>query len=335
MNMLGIGIVGTSSIAHEFAKALVMSKEYQIKSVYSRTLFKAESFGNVYGAELFFDNLEEFLSCKDFDVVYIASPNSLHFSQTMAALHKGKHVIVEKPAFSNMVEWEEAFQLAEEKGLFLFEAARHIHDSNFQIIKNEVAKLEEIDSAILHFGKYSSRYDQVLAGEEPNIFSLRFSGGALMDLGVYLIYAAISWFGEPESGEYFPKKVHTGVDGAGTIILHYPYYDAILHVSKISNLFAQSEVHSGKKTLLMDGVSVISSIELHDDASENVQLAVQPPEHLMLDEARAFAEVINHPESKENQEKYQSWKKLSHDVSYWIEKLRKQAGIFFDADTEK
>lgn len=63
--------------------------------------------------------------------------------------------------------------------------------------------------------KYSSRYDQVLAGEVPNIFSTRFSGGALMDLGVYLVYATIGWFGMPSEVHYFPRKISTGVDGLG------------------------------------------------------------------------------------------------------------------------
>ncbi len=63
--------------------------------------------------------------------------------------------------------------------------------------------------------KYSSRYDQVLDGEEPNIFSTHFSGGALMDLGVYLVYAAVAWFGMPKEVHYFPRKISTGVDGLG------------------------------------------------------------------------------------------------------------------------
>ena len=41
--------------------------------------------------------------------------------------------------------------------------------------------------------KYSSRYDQVLEGKEPNIFFSSFFWGALADLGVYLVYAA--WAG--------------------------------------------------------------------------------------------------------------------------------------------
>lgn len=334
--MFAVGMIGTSSISHEFAKVLPLSGKFQMKAVYSRTLFNAESFGKEYAAELFYDNLEEFAASPDLDVIYIASPNSLHFEQTMLALQNDKHVIVEKPAFSNFEEWETAFRLADEKGLFLFEAARHLHDPNFKIVKKEIAKLDGIDSAILNFGKYSSRYDQVLQGEEPNIFSPNFSGGAWMDLGVYLLYAAIDWFGVPEAGDCFVKKIQTGVDGCGTAVLHYPHFDVTLHFSKISNLFLGSEVHCGKQTLLLDAVSTTESIELYDgEIAEKIQLAVPANEHLMLDEAQEFARILANPADPQNQKDYQEWKQLSRDVAFWLEKLRKQAGVFFPADSTR
>lgn len=331
--MFTVGMIGTSSIAHEFAKALVLSNKFQVKAIYSRTYSQAEQFGQPYGADLFYDQLEDMLMTPEIEVVYIASPNSLHFEQTMEALNHGKHVIVEKPAFSNTKEWEAAFLLAEEKGLFLFEAARHLHDPNFKKVQAEIQQLPMIDGAILQFGKYSSRYDAVLQGEEPNIFSPHFSGGALMDLGVYSLYAALGWFGEPESGQYFYKPVATGVDGAGTVVLRYSTFDVILHVSKISNLLSKSEIHSGQFTLLLDGVSNTTKVEVHDGRTgEKSERALPVSEHFMLDEVNAFARVLSEPtETKE----YEEWKEQSRTVHQWLEKLRKEAGIFFDADSNE
>ncbi|MGP6146365.1 Gfo/Idh/MocA family protein [Jeotgalibaca sp. A122] len=326
--MLAVGFIGTSMIAHEFAKALSMLNAYKVKAVYSRTLFKAESFGKAYGADLFFDDLEQMMASPELDVIYIASPNSLHFEQAMLAIANKKHVIVEKPAFSNVKEWDAAHAAADEHGVKLFEAARHLHDPNFQIIKDEISKLDSVDNAILYYGKYSSRYDQVLAGEEPNIFSTKFSGGALMDLGVYTLYAALAWFGEPDSAEYVARKIQTGVDGSGTILFHYPYFDVTMHISKNYNLHAPSEIHSGKKTLILDELTGTTSIEREDSGTRmTVDLAVEPAEHLMLDEARAFQQEIENPSDK-----YEEWRRLSRQVAYWSEKIRKQAGIHFAAD---
>jgi predicted dehydrogenase len=49
------------------------------------------------------------------DVVYIASPNSLHFAQAKQAILAGKSVIVEKPAFSTKEEMDEIITLASER----------------------------------------------------------------------------------------------------------------------------------------------------------------------------------------------------------------------------
>ena len=90
--------------------------------------------------------------------------------------------------------------------------------------------------------KYSSRYNQVLEGKEPNIFLLIFLG-ALADLGVYLVYAALGWFGVPNESHYFASKIATGVDGLGTIILRYDQFDVTLNTGKISDSFAPSEIY--------------------------------------------------------------------------------------------
>lgn len=333
--MISLGIIGTSSIAHEFAKAATESGEFRIKAVYSRTQFNAQSFGEGYGADIFMTDLEKFAALEEIDAIYIASPNSLHFEQAMLGIANGKHLIVEKPIFSNTKEWEAAFAAAKAKNVFVFEAARHLHEPNFAIVKSEVAKLGEIDGASFTYAKYSSRYDQVLAGEEPNIFSLQFSGGSLADLGVYLLYAAVAWFGVPDDVDYAAKKIQTGVDGAGTIILRYPYFTATLHASKIYNSFATSEIYSGKKTLVLDNVNMIQSIEMMDgENDERYQLAEASAGHAMADEVRAFSRVLNDAKNPVMMEDYERWTETSRDVNRIMETLRRKAGIVFAADEQ-
>lgn len=42
-----------------------------------------------------------------------------------------------------------------------------------------------------------------------------------MDLGVYLVYAVLGWFGVLNESYYFVSKIVIGVDGLGIIILCY------------------------------------------------------------------------------------------------------------------
>lgn len=80
-----------------------------------------------------------------------------------------------------------------------------IHEANFKIVKELVANTPNIEAPFA-YSKYSSRYDQVLNGEQPNIFTTKFAGGALVDLGIYLVYSAVAWFGVPERSHYFAKN---------------------------------------------------------------------------------------------------------------------------------
>ena len=50
---------------------------------------------------------DELLNDEDIDVMYIATPNHLHYQMCKQALERGKHVICEKPFTSNVNELDE------------------------------------------------------------------------------------------------------------------------------------------------------------------------------------------------------------------------------------
>ena len=118
-------------------------------------------------------------------MIYIASPNSLHFAQAKLAILAKKHVIIEKPAVTTPLEWKELVKLANEHQVYLFEAARNYQEAAFQVVKDFLSN-QEILGANFTFAKYSSKLPALLAGEMPNIFSDVYAGGALMDLGSLL-----------------------------------------------------------------------------------------------------------------------------------------------------
>src|SRR6185295_5192812 len=61
------------------------------------------------------DDLGEFLGRADLDIVYIATPPFLHYSQAMAALEAGKHVIVEKPLAMTVGQADELIAAARKR----------------------------------------------------------------------------------------------------------------------------------------------------------------------------------------------------------------------------
>lgn len=330
--MLKLGIIGTNWITEQFIQAAQATKLYQLTTVYSRHQNTAEEMATKYHATETFTDLTAFFKRGQFDVVYIASPNSLHFEQTRLALNAGKHVIVEKPAFSNPTEMAAITKLlAQKSDLFLFEAARHTYEPNFKAVKAAIAKLDQLQGATLAYMKYSSRYDQVLAGKEPNIFSPRFSGGALQDLGVYLVYDAVMWFGVPQAAHYYASMIKTGVDGKGTAILRYPDFDVTLIFGKNATAYQTSEIYGLHETILLDNNAAdLQTVKLRC-GEQTEQLSTSPAANPMIHEAEAFATMLSQKDHQAAAKRLQ----ISQQVNQVLYQLRQSAGVKFAADAKE
>lgn len=209
------GTVGTGWITDAFIEASKESAGLTHIAVYSRKSDKADAFAAKHDVNHVFTDLEEMAASDTLDAVYIASPNSLHYEHVITFLEQKKHVICEKPIFSNLREWKEAYRVAAENSVYLFEAMRNLHSPNFASLQEGLWKIGHVRSMILPFVQYSSRYDKYLAGEKPNIFTTTFSGGALVDLGVYPLSLAVGLFGGPSDASYVPFKLDSGVDEIG------------------------------------------------------------------------------------------------------------------------
>lgn len=95
---LGWAVVGTGRhVSDRIAPALAHADGSQFVGVFSRNPDRAAAFAQQYGVERIFSDFESLISSEQVDVVYIATPNYLHASQTMQAARAGKHVLVEKP----------------------------------------------------------------------------------------------------------------------------------------------------------------------------------------------------------------------------------------------
>lgn len=332
--MIKLGVIGTGWITQQFINAGVETADYQLHSVFSRKLETAKQFAeNNNGEIMVFDDFNQFLEDPDLDVVYIASPNSLHFTQAKQALGAGKHIIVEKSAFSTPDEMAEIIKLAEEKQLLYFEAARNLHEASFDQVKRFIEG-RTIIGANFTYAKYSSKMPQYLAGEIPNIFNPKFSTGALADLGVYLLYAAIGWFGKPQASKYFPTMMSTGVDIVGTGILFYETFNVVVNTGKNLNSNLKSEIYFTDGTLELDGVNAISKAVFKDLSGAETILPVKVKVNPMVEEARQFAEVIKNQNSN-NIEKYLEWQELSREVNQTLTDMRHSAGVIFAADHQE
>ena len=324
--MLKLGIIGTGAISHHFIEAAHASGQYQLAAVYSRNLETAEQFARRYSNVQLFDQLDAFLM-SSFDVVYIASPNSLHYSQAKTALLSDKHVILEKPAVTKPEEWKDLVQTAQDNQRFIFEAARNYHEDAFATIKNFLAD-KLVLGADFNYAKYSSKMPNLLAGDTPNVFSDRFAGGALMDLGIYPIYAAVRLFGKPTHATYQAQKLDNSIDLNGDGILSYPNYQVHIKAGKNITSNLPCEIYTTDGTLTLNTIEHVQSAIFTDHQGNEVQLPIQQAPHTMTEEVAAFANMIKQPD----QALYQSWIDDATHVHNLLYTMRQNAGIRFEAE---
>ncbi len=165
--MIRFAVIGTNWITRQFVEAAHESGKYKLTAVYSRSLEQAQHFANDFSVEHLFTSLEAMAESDAIDAVYIASPNSLHFSQTQLFLSHKINVICEKPLASNLAEVDAAIACARENQVVLFEAFKTACLPNFHLLRQALPKVGKLRKVFFNYCQYSSRYQRYLDGENP------------------------------------------------------------------------------------------------------------------------------------------------------------------------
>ncbi|MEA4887925.1 MAG: Gfo/Idh/MocA family oxidoreductase [Clostridiaceae bacterium] len=218
---ISLGTIGTGKIVHSILDGAARTEGIHCTAVYSRSEAKGKALAKAYGVNTVYTDLSDLMTDPRVNLIYIASPNDLHYSQTKMALEHGKNVLCEKPLTPDKVQAEELVRLADEKSLLLLDAVPTLYLPNFQILKENLPRIGRVRLALSNFSQYSSRYNNLLAGEMPNVFSLSHAGGCLQDINFYNIYLNVALFGEPCEAVYYPNRKPGQADTSGVVVLRY------------------------------------------------------------------------------------------------------------------
>jgi len=117
---LGWGVVGTGRVADtEIAPAIGSLANSSLAGVLSRDSARAVEFAGRHGAQSAYDDYQLLLADPQVDAVYIATPNSLHAEQAIAAARAGKHVLCDKPLATSVADAERVVAECESAGVQL------------------------------------------------------------------------------------------------------------------------------------------------------------------------------------------------------------------------
>lgn len=106
MNTIGIGFIGAGDIANLHAEAIHALEGAELIGLWNRTREKANSKASQFGCKVF-DTVDELLNDDKIHAVFVLTNMETHCEYTIKAADAGKHVLVEKPAASNIQELEE------------------------------------------------------------------------------------------------------------------------------------------------------------------------------------------------------------------------------------
>ncbi|MCL2696646.1 MAG: Gfo/Idh/MocA family oxidoreductase [Oscillospiraceae bacterium] len=208
---MNVGFIGTGWIAERMAKTLLAMEDEGIflAAVGSRSLEKAREFienNNAKNAKAY-GSYEELAADGSLDLIYIATPHSHHFEHAKLCLEAGRNVLVEKAFTVNAGQARELIKIAQEKKLLLAEAiwTRYM-PSRFALEKILASGIiGEVQSLECNLGYNNIHMERMY---EPAL-----AGGALLDLGVYVINFALMCFGtDIESIVSSADLYHTGTD---------------------------------------------------------------------------------------------------------------------------
>ena len=273
------GVIGTGWITEAFIEGALLYGCMEPGAVYSRELGRAREFARKYGCDNAFDSLEAMADFDGIEAVYIASPNALHYRQSKLFLEHGKHVICEKPSAVTAEKYCELAALADSKGLVYLEAIMFMHHPQRETIKKALAETGNITTARLDFSQLSSKYSLLVEGKNPNIFNPALGAGCLMDMGVYCLYPALEWFGEPAEVSARAGFVSTGADGFVNSIFSYPDKQVDITLSKTGQSLIGSEVLGDKATLKIGFIVLMTDVWLATKGGK--------PEKVIEDNSRA------------------------------------------------
>lgn len=218
MSRLRFGILGAGRIAGAFADGVRQSARAGVVAVGSRSKEKADAFAKQHEIERACGSYDELLAAPRVDAIYVATPNSVHKENVIAALRAGKHVLCEKPMATSEADAREMFEEAAKHKVVLLEGFPfRFQPQTIEVLRRiRVGEFGDIKTATAGFG--------FMLGNPTDVrWDACLGGGSLWDVGVYPISLLRAVFGQrPRGIRASARWAATGVDLSAHALFEYP-----------------------------------------------------------------------------------------------------------------
>ena len=196
------GVLSTAAIGlNKVLPGMLQGRYTSVTAIASRDLARAQAAASRLGIPTAYGSYEELLADPNIDAIYNPLPNQLHVPWTIRAAQAGKHVLCEKPLSLTVAEAETLLDVRARTGVKIGEAFMIRSHPQWVRVREllregRIGELRSVAGFFSYFNVDSANIrNQVESG-----------GGALLDIGCYLIHASRFGFGEE------PTRVVASID---------------------------------------------------------------------------------------------------------------------------
>ena len=263
-----VGIVGAGWIAAKAAETLNGLDGFRPYAIGSRSLEKAKAFAGQWGIEHAYGSYTEVIDNPEVDLLYVATPHSHHFDITKEALGKGKPCLVEKAFMANKAQAQVIVDLARRKKVFIAEAIWTRYQPALQMVR-DIIRAGRIGTPRLVTATLG-----YIMGTKERIFRPDLCGGALLDLGVYVLNFVRMFCDAPfVSMQSQCVKSDTGMDLSNAISI-------VLEDGILANVQSSA-------SCVGDNIGVIAGTEgnvIIDNVNNPQRITVNGPDRVFVEE---------------------------------------------------
>jgi predicted dehydrogenase len=180
------GVLSTAAIGlKKVIPAMQQGHLTTIAAIASRDLSKAKEAAAAHGIPKAYGSYEELLADPDINAIYNPLPNHLHVPWTIKAAEAGKHVLCEKPISLTVAEAETLLAVRNRTGVKIGEAFMVNSHPQWLRLREllDEGRIGELRSVLGFFSYFNINPDNIRNKAD-------IGGGALMDIGCYLVHAS-------------------------------------------------------------------------------------------------------------------------------------------------
>ncbi len=261
---MNFGVIGLGKITTTFTKEFDFVEGSKIIIAGSRDFDKALAFSALHGIPEA-GTYEDVIYHANVDAIYIGTPHNTHFEIALQALNAGKHVLCEKSITTDAKQYEVLSKLALSKNLMLM-------DGMWTYFLPTVVKAKYwADNGVIGKIKYVNIDFAFPAPQnfESRLYNADLAGGALLDIGVYLLYNSFLFLGANyKSLDCSAEFSQSGVDESLTISMDYGHAKSNLYCSIKHRALSSAYIYGESGYIVIPLFWKTKSAQRYDDQDQ-------------------------------------------------------------------